>query len=79
MKNNDIAALDAAIAAANKANLGTDEGVKAGVAHLAFLHEERALVEELGKVRIIIPCDDHTIIRPTQRHAVACNWAVLLL
>ncbi len=53
MKHNDVAGLDKAIAAAGKAGLQDDEGVKAAVSHLAFLHEERALVEELTKVYMI--------------------------
>ena len=54
MKANDIARLESAIEAAKKAGLGPDEGVKAAITHVAFLHEERALVEELRKVRAVL-------------------------
>ena len=77
VKSNDIGALEKAIEAANKAGLSADEVVKAGVTHLAFLNEERHLVEELTRVRVRPSARAPTV--PPLQHAWVCVWLCVWL
>ena len=51
IKANDLGRLDRAIQFVARHDLLEDEGVQAGVKHLVFLKEERALVDMLERVR----------------------------
>ena len=63
IKSNDIGALEKASEAANKAGLTADEVVQGGVKHLAFLNEERTLVQELTKVCTGVKVSAHALWR----------------